>query len=258
MSNEIKVAFQPSGRSVYVLPGTLLLEAAGRAGIALQTPCGGKGTCGKCKARVVQGNCPPAPGDESALSIALIEQGFRLACQAHVDSPLVVDIPSEALFEATEQILTGDTGASPHLEPVVRKEHFALASPSSEDARSDAARLTDAVGGVDIPYELLQKLPGFLRANAWTGTAAMVNGRLIGLEVGDTSQDAYGVAVDLGTTTLVATLFDLISGTSCSVASSMNPKWVSAMTLLRVSLGFATTMEHWLSYSRACSRRSTR
>jgi uncharacterized 2Fe-2S/4Fe-4S cluster protein (DUF4445 family) len=59
MTEEFKLTFKPSGRSVYVLPGTLLLEAAGRAGIVLQTPCGGNGTCGKCKVRVVGGCCAP-------------------------------------------------------------------------------------------------------------------------------------------------------------------------------------------------------
>jgi uncharacterized 2Fe-2S/4Fe-4S cluster protein (DUF4445 family) len=53
--HEIKVTFQPSGRSVFALPGTLLLEAAGRAGVALQTPCGGRGTCGKCRVRIASG-----------------------------------------------------------------------------------------------------------------------------------------------------------------------------------------------------------
>ena len=224
MSNELKVTFQPSGRSVYVLPGTLLLEAAGRAGIALQTPCGGKGTCGKCKVRIAQGDCPPLSGIAQAFSDALVEKGFRLACQAHVESPLVVEIPDESLFEATGQILTGDTGEVAELKPVVRKEYFALTPPSSEDARSDVARFTDAVGDIEIPYDLLQKLPGFLRANSWTGTAVIVNGRLTGLEVGNTSQEAYGVAIDLGTTTIVATLFDLATGEASALASSMNPQ----------------------------------
>ena len=222
MSNELKVTFQPSGRSVYVLPGTLLLEAAGRVGIALQTPCGGKGTCGKCKVRIAQGDCAPSPSGNDVLSALQISEGFRLACQAHIETPLVVEIPAESLFDASGQILTGDTGEIADLKPVVRKEHFALAPPTSEDARSDVTRITDAVGDIEIPHDLLQKLPGFLRANSWTGTAVIVNGRLTGLEVGNTSQEAYGVAVDLGTTTIVATLFDLATGEASALASSMN------------------------------------
>jgi len=224
MSQELKVTFQPSGRSVYVLPGTLLLEAAGRAGIVLQTPCGGRGTCGKCKVRIPQGDCGPAEGEGRGLSRALAEQGFRLACQAHVNSPLVVDIPAESLFEATEQILTDDSGNATDLHPVVRKVFFELSPPSAEDPRSDAIRLMHAVGDVEIPYNILQKLPGFLRANSWQGTAVIVSDRLAAVEVGNTSQDSYGIAIDLGTTTIVATLFDLFRGTSRAIASSMNPQ----------------------------------
>lgn len=224
MSDELKIAFQPSGRTVYVLPGTLLLEAAGRAGIVLQTPCGGKGTCGKCKVRIAQGECTPSSSSASSLSEEQVEKGYRLACQVHIGTPLVVEIPAESLFEASGQILTGDTGEVAEIQPVVRKQYVKLNAPSSEDARSDAARFTDAVGDVVIPFELLQKLPGFLRANDWKGTAVIADDRLIGLEEGDTSQEAFGLAVDLGTTTIVATLFDLKSGISRSVASAMNPQ----------------------------------
>ena len=211
MSNEIKVTFQPSGRSVYVLPGTLLLEAAGRAGIILQTPCGGKGTCGKCKVRLVGGH-PAATEATGNLSEALVKEGYRLACQAHVAENLVVEIPRESMFEATEQILTGDTGQVTPLRPVVRKQFFDLGAPSVHDAGSDASRLQATVGDVAISFSVLQKLPGFLRANDWQGTAVVIGDRLAGLEVGDTRRLRYGVAMDLGTTTIVGTLFDLTTG----------------------------------------------
>ena len=223
-SHQIKVTFQPSGRSVYVLPGTLLLEAAGRAGIALRTPCGGNGTCGKCRVRIAQGDCDPTIGGSKGLSDALIAEGFRLACQAHVNSPLVVEIPAESRFETTEKILTGDTGEATELHPVVRKRFFALAPPSSADPRCDAKRLTDAVGDVEIPFDLLQKLPVFLRRNEWKGTAVILDDRLSALEVGDTSRATYGLAIDLGTTTVVATLFNLANGDCPAVASLMNPQ----------------------------------
>lgn len=221
-TSEIKITFQPSGRSVFVLSGTSLLEVAGRAGIVLQSPCGGRGTCGKCKVRITKGECDSS--DSSTLSSDLLQQGFLLACHTHVKSPLTVEIPAESLFETTNKILTGDTGEKTKLHPVVRKMFFSLPEPTSENAISDVKRLTDVVGNVDIPFETLQKLPGFLRANKWHGTAIIVDQVLVGLEVGDTSEKAYGIAVDLGTTTIVATLFDLINGIELSVASSMNPQ----------------------------------
>ena len=203
--DEIKVTFEPSGRSVYVLPGTPLLEAAGRAGIILQMPCGGQGTCGKCKVQI-------ASEDEPSL-----------ACQTRVERPIVVDVPVESMFEARQQILVDHGGGTREVEPVVRKLWFELAPPSRDDARSDMARLYDAIGdATDVSADLVRTVPGFLRRNDWRGTAVLVETRLIGLEVGDTTADTYGVAFDLGTTTVVGTLFDLTTGAEKAVASRMN------------------------------------
>ncbi len=221
--NEVKITFQPSGRSIYVLPGTVLIEAAGRAGIILKTPCGGKGTCGKCKVRIVNAEQTVQENAED-VDKDMLNNNYQLACQMHVEKTLVVEIPKESLFDATEQILTGDTGQAVPLRPVVRKQFFDLGKPAMNDACSDAARFQRAVGNVDIPFSLLQKLPGFLRVNKWQGTAIVIGTRLAGLEVGDTSDYAYGVAMDLGTTTIVATLFDLTTGNELALASTMNPQ----------------------------------
>ena len=223
-SKEVKVTFQPSGRSVYVLPGTLILEAAGRAGVVLQTPCGGKGTCGKCKVRVVNGECEPSAAAKDALSPAQINNGYRLACQAYIQGPLTIDIPPESRFEATDQILTTHAGHHTVVRPVITKRFFKLTEPSSEDAVSDASRLTASIGQVEIQHRLLCKLPGFLRSHEWQGTAVIAENRLLALEPGDTSNEAYGIAVDLGTTTMVGTLFDLATGDEKAVFSNMNPQ----------------------------------
>ncbi len=204
-NEEIKVVFEPSGRSVYVLPGTPLLEAAGRAGIVLQTPCGGLGTCGKCKVQIV-GESEPS-----------------LACQTRVDKTMVVDVPMESRFDSRQQILVTDSGETGELSPVVRKVPFVLDPPSQVDARSDMARLYDALGDfVVAPSDLIRTVPIFMRRNEWKGTAVLIADRLIALEEGDTTAEAYGVAFDLGTTTVVGTLFDLTTGIEKGVASRMN------------------------------------
>jgi len=203
--DEIKVTFQPSGRGVYVLPGTPLMEAAGRAGIILQMPCGGQGTCGKCKVQIESADKP------------------SLACQTRVDGPIVVNVPAESMFETRQQILVDHGGETGELSPVVRKVTFELVPPSREDVRSDMARLYDALGDdINAPADLVREVPGFLRRNDWRGTAVLVEDRLIALEAGDTTGDTYGVAFDLGTTTVVGTLFDLTGGGEKSVASRMN------------------------------------
>ncbi len=203
--NEIKVTFEPSGRSVYVLPGTPLMEAAGRAGIILQMPCGGQGTCGKCKVQITSEDAP------------------SLACQTRVDGPIVVDVPAESMFETRQQILVDHGGEMGEVKPVVRKVLFDLEPPSREDVRSDMARLYDAIGDdIDVPAEVMRTVPGFLRRHEWRGTAVLAENRLIAVEVGDTTDATYGVAFDLGTTTVVGTLFDLARGTEMAVASRMN------------------------------------
>lgn len=85
-------------------------------------------------------------------------------------------------------------------------------------------RLKAAIGDIAIPFHWLLELPGFLRGHNWQGTAVVAGDRLIGLEVGDTSCDAYGVALDLGTTTVVGALFDLVTGEEEAVSSTLNPQ----------------------------------
>lgn len=221
--HEVKVTFQPSGRSVYVLPGTTLLEATARAGIILQTPCGGQGTCGKCRVRVVSGADEARQRGSEALPAAQAEAGYRLACHTHVEGPLVVEVPEESRFETAQQILTGDAGSVvERLHPNVRKVHVELPLPTLEDARSDAARLKKALGSVQLPVSVIRELPAFLRRNNWKSTAVLLDGRVAVLEPGDTTRSLFGVAFDLGTTTVVGTLFDLTDGRECAVSARLN------------------------------------
>ena len=216
--------FQPAGRAVFVLPGTKVLEAAGRAGLILQSPCGGQGTCGKCRVRVVSGPCGSTAEAPRTLSAEAWAEGYRLACQTTVDGAAVIEIPPESMFEHQQQILVHDSGVKGDVNPVVRKTAFALPAPTIADAHSDLARFRAAVPGVEVSYDFLHILSGFLRAHEWKGTAVTYGRRLIGLEAGDTSARTYGVAFDIGTTTVVGTLFDLCTGKELAVSSRMNPQ----------------------------------
>lgn len=202
-SKEVKVTFQPSGRSVFVLPGTLLLEAAGRAGIILQTPCGGKGTCGKCR--------------------VLVDGITVLACQARVTEAMTVDVPETSMFEARQQILTTDSGTQAVVNPFVRVVPFTLTAPSHGDARSDTERLLEAIGmDTEVPLEVMREIPGFLRKHQWHGRAVIAGRRLLAMDCRLENPGVFGVAFDVGTTTVVGTLFNLESGKECAVASRMN------------------------------------
>ena len=222
-TEEVKVKFQPSGRTVFVLPGTKIIEGAGRAGIILQSPCGGNGTCGKCRVRVLSGRCVAGVETPASLPREQWDAGYRLACQTEIEGEAAIEVPVESTFESHQQILVGDSGEQPHFNPVIRKKFLRLARPSTGDARSDVTRLLDAVGGdVVLPPDFLRTLPNFLRTHAWQCTAVLAGRRLIALEAGDTSPAAYGVAFDIGTTTVVGTLFNLTTGKEMGVASRLN------------------------------------
>lgn len=224
MHNEIKIILQPSGRTVHVLPGTTILEAVARAGAILHTPCGGSGTCGKCRVRIRNGQCPPTPTEATLLGSGPVAEGVRLACLARITSPLTVEVPESSLFESCQQILTGDTGAATLLLSRVRKQLVTVAPASPQVPLADVERLRRA--GVTAPLGVwaLQALPGVLRAAAGRLTPVEVDGEIIGLEPGDTTATCHGIAFDIGTTTLVGTLVDLVTGVDLAVASRVNPQ----------------------------------
>ena len=221
---EIRLVFQPGNHVVWELPGTDLTEAAGRAGLILRSPCGGNGTCGKCAVRFAEGAPSPCQADAAALSEDDIEAGWRLACQAVVEAPAVIETPADSLLSDHQQILTDDTWERGELNPVIRKLYFELDPPSREHPEADFTRLRNAVGPVQVSLTQLRHLPAFLRRNHWRGTAVLAGKWLIRLEEGDTSREFYGVAFDIGTTTVVGTLMDLRRNLELAAVSEMNPQ----------------------------------
>jgi len=184
MNKELRVTFAPSGRSVFVLEGTVLLEAAGEAGYIIQTPCGGVAKCGKCLVRVVSGNCPVSDHEKSVISAEMLAQNYRLACQCRVREEMRVEIPDTSLFQTAQQILSHDVGGKVVLRSRTIKKY---------DARKDVTTIT-------------------------------VDNRAINPETGNTENKCCGVAFDVGTTTIVGTLVDLVTGADLAVASMVNPQ----------------------------------
>lgn len=221
---EVRVTFQPIGRHVFELRGTEIIEAAGRAGLILRTPCGTNGTCGKCAVRVVQGDCPPSAAAQEFFSEEDIEAGWRLGCQAQVQSPCVIEIPPESLASDHQQILMEDSWEKGELNPVIRKVYFELTPPDRHHPEADLTRLRAAVGSLRVSLNQLRKLPAFLRRNDWKGTAVIAGEWLLRLEEKNTEDQLYGVAFDIGTTTIVGTLMDLRRNRELSAISEMNPQ----------------------------------
>ena len=226
MSDElIRVTFQPSGRSVYVLVGTTVLEAAARAGLAIEAPCGGVGTCGKCRAQITAGARPPGQADRDAFEPDELVAGWRLACQTAIGDELVATIPESSLFGATQKILTESIGGEDvELMPAVRKVFVELAPPSLEDDAPDVYRLEREVGRFDVDLDMLRRFTGAVRAGGFKGTAVLADHHLIDFEPGDTTDKCFGLAFDVGTTTMAGVLLDLSSGRELAVASDINPQ----------------------------------
>ena len=222
---QVRVTFEPNGRAVYVLPGTMIVEAAGRAGLTLDTPCGGQGTCGKCRVQITRGACPATDHDREVFSDEELADGWRLACQTSICQECVVQVPDSSLFASHHQILIEvQTAEAEDVLPAVRKVYVELPEPTLAAAAADLERLEDALGPLKADLPLLRKLPRVLRDNDYKGTAVLTDHRLIAFEPGDTSRDCHGVAFDLGTTTVAASLLRLCDGEELAIASRMNPQ----------------------------------
>ncbi len=222
---QVSVKFQPSGRQVYVLAGSSMLEAAGRAGLTIDTPCGGQGTCGKCRIQIVSGACEPNDAERRVFSDADLADGWRLACQTSLcGKSVVANVPTESLFGGRHQILADAHKHDVEVLPAVRKKYVELPVPTLEDNVADLMRLERSVGAVKTDLHVLRRLPGVLRASGFKGTAVLSNHHLIDFEPGDTSRHCYGAAIDIGTTTLVCSLLDLADGDELGIVSRMNPQ----------------------------------
>jgi uncharacterized 2Fe-2S/4Fe-4S cluster protein (DUF4445 family) len=225
MSRQLRVTFEPSGRAVFVLEGTRLLEAAGRAGMTVETPCGGAGTCGKCRVRITAGASEPNTRDAEFFSETELDDGWRLACQTSICGETIVSIPASSRFADRHQILAeAHEQTDDDVLPTIRKQYVKLIPPSLEDDAPDLIRLQETIGPVQADLETMQQLSRQLRDCNWSGTAVLSDHRLMDFEPGDTTAQCYGAAFDIGTTTLVGSLLDLNTGDETAIASAINPQ----------------------------------
>ncbi|MDH4179315.1 MAG: ASKHA domain-containing protein [Armatimonadota bacterium] len=220
------ITFLPSGRSASVPAGTTILEAAAASDLSLHSPCGGQGRCGKCAVQVTSGADEVKPPERRVFSEEELAEGWRLACQARVAGAAEAFVPDSSLM-VEHHIAVDGIEREIVVEPNVRKVALRLAPPDVDDPRADLNRVMDALGR-DVraprPLHLLQELPGVLRGSGYQVTAVIAGGALAGLEAGDTSAEAYGAAIDIGTTTVVTYLCHLPTGEVAAVASELNPQ----------------------------------
>ena len=157
---QIKVTFEPQGRTVYVLSGTKIIEAAAVAGIIIDTPCGGAGVCGKCRIKIISPASKPTEADKKIFSGDELKENRRLACQNQIVEDAVIEVPKESLLWGIEKIVV----ESDVLQTIIPDEQRRV------------------------------------------------------------SGECYGIAVDVGTTTLAASLVDLAGATEMAVTGNVNPQ----------------------------------
>jgi uncharacterized 2Fe-2S/4Fe-4S cluster protein (DUF4445 family) len=217
----VDLLFEPGGKRVRVPQGVTLFDAASWNGIAIDSTCGGHGTCKKCRVRVLDAPGPVSALDARAFTQAELDDGWRLACRAQATVDVRVDVPP---LVTRPKAATVGVGRQVILRPAVQKRFLELAEPSLRDQTTDAERVLAALDDLEVrvDLEVLRTLGRVLRAADYKVTAVIVDDALIAVEPGDTTERRYGIAFDLGTTTVVATLLDLSTGTPVAVESVLN------------------------------------
>lgn len=214
-------ALPPTQRGVRVPPGVTVFDAASWNGIAVDSTCGGHGTCHKCKVRVEGGDVPVTRHDVRTFSGDQIAAGWRLGCLVQATRDLAVEVPP---LTTRPKAATVGIGRQVILRPAIQKRYVELTEATLADQRTDLVRLTDAIDDLELSADLhvLRRLSTVLRAADFKVTAVIIDEDLIDVEPGDTTASRYAIAFDLGTTTVVGTLLDVGTGTPLAVASVLN------------------------------------
>ena len=235
-----KVAFEPLGITAEVEGGNSLLEAAGKAGITINSVCGGDGICGRCKMMVKEGQV--ASEVSPLLTREEIRRGMVLACQSYVQSDLVVEIPEETrarekiwIDREAQRFRAFHPGLQPRefsRSPLVFKVHLQLTAPSLHNQTDDCRRIEwmveklTGLTSMQMGLKVMRQIPEILRRHDFSVTATIGRRRDIGeimdIEGGDTSGRNYFAVVDVGTSTIVAHLVDAIALSTVDAQACFN------------------------------------
>jgi uncharacterized 2Fe-2S/4Fe-4S cluster protein (DUF4445 family) len=236
------VVFTPSGKRGRFALGTSLLQAARTLGVDVDSVCGGRAICGRCQVLVMEGDFAKHGVSSTAAHLSAVsaaEQayarrrtlapGHRLSCSSQIQGDLVVDVPSSS--QVHRQVVRKALDSRPiTLDPVTRLHYVEVREPDMHDPSGDLQRLTEALGKewelTDLRCDLavLQTLQPVLRKGEWKVTVAVRDGRQIIAIWPGFHETIYGLAVDVGSTTIAAHLCDLESGEPVASSGLMNPQ----------------------------------
>ena len=248
MSQDPLVVFTPSGKRGYFPKGTPVLSAARQLGVDLDSVCGGRGICSKCQITPSYGEFPKhgVTAIEGALSEwNAVEQryddkrglakGRRLGCQAKIENDIVIDVPAESQVHK-QVIRKAASERAIEMNPATKLYFVEVAEPDMHEPSGDLERLGEALksqwglGDVTADLRVIGKLQPTLRKGKWQVTAAIFKdhkedtGQIIELWPGLHEDGIFGLAIDLGSTTIAAHLTDLRSGEVVASSGLMNPQ----------------------------------
>ncbi|HYL03509.1 MAG TPA: ASKHA domain-containing protein [Steroidobacteraceae bacterium] len=241
-STDPLVVFTPSGKRGRFPVGTALLQAARSLGVDVDSVCGGRALCGRCQVLVMEGDFPKhgvSSRAEHLSPVGAAEQGFaerrplpaghRLSCSAQICGDLVIDVPPGSQVHRQVVRKAADARAIT-LDPVVHLHYVEVREPDMHDPAGDLQRLLAALhrewdfGPLRCDLAVLQQLQAALRKGEWRVTVAVHAGsQLIAVWPGF-HERVYGLAVDIGSTTIAAHLCDLESGEVAASSGVMNPQ----------------------------------
>ena len=240
-----KIVFEPFGIVTNIEEHENILLAAQRLGLKLDAYCNGQQVCGKCKIRIVEGEFPGygsirsertsvtemSKHERSLLTASEVKSGYRLACMTKVKSDVVVEIPRESLV-GQQVILEKGKERSVDVKSSIKVYTITVEKPTLQDSRDDYTRIKNRLleqypelePDIEVDYEVLRSLSIYMRQETYEMSVYVwMNKRIIQILPGVQTK-AYGVAVDVGTTTIAAYLCDLTTGKQLQSASLMNPQ----------------------------------
>ena len=264
-ADKCMVIFQPSGRRGFVEKGKTLKEASVALGVDIEGLCSEKAMCGKCKVRVEKGIfqkyaiesgqdhlSPMGPSERKFFSPEQERAGYRLACQAHILDSIVVFVPEESR-RGKQTVRKAARQIKVDLKPAVRNYYVEMSPATLEDTRGDWERIevelekSYGLRDLTIDYRALITMQEMVRLGEWKVTAYVWKEReVIKIEPGKI-EEAYGLAVDIGTTTVAGYLCDLTDGRLVATASMMNPQVVygeDVMSRISYTITHADGLEH--------------
>jgi len=201
-----------------------LMETLIRHQLPVQAICHGKGTCGKCKVRMTGYVSPPSDHDLLHLNPLELQAGFRLACSVQPEDGMVIELNFVESQDRKVSALKDLKKTT--LDPRVEKVFIQSSKPSLADERGDWDRIVEALSTVtgkrydQTSLYILNKVPDILRADKYALTATVSEDKILEIEAGDTTKRLYGVAVDVGTTSVAVALLDLNQGDILKVVSA--------------------------------------